>query len=96
MKLERMNQQGRVLDRWVDVGVVTTIASEVEAIFEVFGIDQDKDTNIAQPLDYWEASVFSPLHNRDLRVVLTLLSGTAGNPDSGITAAFSCATGFRE
>lgn len=87
MKLHRMNQKSSILDRRIDVGIVTIIPSEVQAIFSVFGIDLKKYAHIDHPLDYWEASLFSHYNNRDIRVVVTFLSGTAGNTDSGITTA---------
>lgn len=74
--------------RAIDVGIITIIPKEVEAHFRVFGVDPKKPLNLIRPLDYWETVIPSQHNNRDLRVVVSFLSGPAGNTESGIATAY--------
>ena len=88
MKLYRIPSESVPTDRCIDAGIITIIPKEVEALFRVFGIDPKESANITRPLDYWQATIPSHQNHRDVRVVITFLSGTAGNTESGITTAF--------
>lgn len=88
MKLQRLEDDVSLRDRRIDVGIVTVIPTEVAAVFRVFGVNPEVPVNILRPLDYWEATLTSRLTESDLRIVVTFLSGAAGNTESGITTAF--------
>jgi len=75
-------------DRRIDAGIITIIPKEVEAVFNIFNINPDEFIHLNKPFDYWESKIYSPLNNKDIRIIVTFLSGTAGNTESGITTAF--------
>jgi nucleoside phosphorylase len=70
----------------VDVGVITIIPTEIDALFRIFGIDKDNDRRRLRTLEYWRATIFSPRNKRYLNLGISFVRGTAGNIDSAITA----------
>jgi len=72
-------------NRIIDIGIITIIPSEIKALFSWLNIDADSSENIDSPLDYWKTSYYSEQSNRDLSIVISIVSGEAGNVDSSIS-----------
>lgn len=87
MKLSRIRANSVARDKRIDVGILTIVPKEVEALFRVFGIEPEHSEDCTRPLDYWEASL-ADRNGDDLRVVATFLSGSAGNTESALTTAY--------
>ena len=70
----------------LDVGIITVIPTEIDALFRIFGIDKDNDRRRLGSLEYWRATIFSPRNNRYLNLGVSFVRGAAGNIDSAVSA----------
>ncbi|MDP2722248.1 MAG: hypothetical protein Q8O72_05795 [Bacteroidales bacterium] len=77
------------MDKTIDIGIITVIPSEIEAIFEVFNVDKSKIIYSDSNYNYWSTEIYSPLLDKNLKIVISHLNGEAGNTEAAI-----CTTHF--
>lgn len=71
-------------NRAIDVGIVTIVPIEVEALFDAFSINRDGYELAGSPLQYWRTSYQSSSSGRALSVVVSIVGGEAGNVEAAI------------
>jgi len=76
-----------VIDRNVDVGIITIVPVEVESLFSALDIKRDAYETADGPLRYWRTSYNSNSSGRPLSVVVSILGGEAGNTEAAIATA---------
>jgi len=72
-------------DKNIDVGIITVIPTEIEALFSSLNIDIAAIEEHESPLRYWKINVFSQCSARMLSVVVSFVSGNSGNTEAAIT-----------
>ncbi|NVK74885.1 MAG: hypothetical protein HWE24_15555 [Oceanospirillaceae bacterium] len=75
-------------DKNIDIGIITIVPTEVEALFDCLGIDGNAQEAIDSPMSYWSTTVFSEINGRYLSVVVSMLTGDAGNIESAISTSY--------
>jgi len=77
------------MDKNIEIGIITVIPNEIEAIFEVFNIDKSSIVYSESTYNYWQAEVYNSFSDRKLKIVVSHLNGEAGNMEAAI-----CTTHF--
>lgn len=75
------------IGRAVDVGIITIVPTEVEALFDTLAISRERYEPVESPLRYWRASYRSTYSRRSLSIVVSILGGEAGNTEAAIATA---------
>jgi nucleoside phosphorylase/tetratricopeptide (TPR) repeat protein len=81
----RISQEKLPVTLPVDVGILTIIPAEIEAIFTALGIDREEPPEGTGALRYWRTSIISRLNDRALNLAVSFVAGTAGNVESAIS-----------
>jgi len=71
-------------NRAIDVGIITMVPTEIEALFAAFSISRERYEPAGSPLQYWRTSYLSSSSGRLLSVVISILGGEAGNVEAAI------------
>lgn len=75
------------MNKSIDIGIITVIPTEIDAIFKVFGIDSKLDAKKCSSLDYWETSIYSSACNSFVNIAISFVYGSAGNTESAVVTA---------
>ena len=70
--------------REVDVGIITIVPTEIEALFDAFSITRDQYESAGSPLQYWRTDYPSSSSGRVLSVTICILGAEAGNVEAAI------------
>lgn len=73
-----------ISDRAIDVGVITIVPTEIEALFSALSITRDAYEPAGSPLRYWRTSYQSSSSGRPLSIVVSILGGETGNVEAAI------------
>ena len=73
--------------RAIDVGIITIVPTEVEALFDALAISRESYEPVESPLRYWRTSYPSTYSRRSLSIVVSILGGEAGNTEAAIATA---------
>lgn len=72
----------------VDVGIVTIISVEIEALFKTLNIGVDNVVETGSPFNYWITEFYSLQSQRSITVVVSFISRDAGNIESAICTSY--------
>lgn len=75
-------------NRQIDVGIITIISAEIEAVFKTFDITPDQIIETSSPYTYWRSEFYSHQSQRTISVVVSFLSREAGNTEAGICTSY--------
>ena len=78
-----------MVDKNIDVGIITIIPTEIESLFEIFGISEQNLVKINSPFLYYKTKIYSTQSNREISLVISFINGDAGNVEASI-----CTTHF--
>lgn len=73
-----------MMEKIIDVGIITIIPSEIEALLQIFGIEKKSIIHTNGPYDYIKTKIFSEQAQRELSVVITYFNKESGNIESSI------------
>lgn len=73
-----------VVDREIDVGIITIVPTEIEALFETLAISREAYETGASPFQYWRTTYRSDSSGRSVSIVVSFLVGDAGNTEAAI------------
>ncbi len=77
-----------VIDKAIDVGIITVIPTEIDALFQVLNLDRQNVVETGSPYTYWKTEFYSHLSQRSISVVVTFLTRDAGNTEAGICTSY--------
>lgn len=78
-----------MIDKNIDVGIITIIPTEIESLFEIMNISEQNLVKINSPFLYYKSKVFSEQCGREISLVISFINGDAGNVEASI-----CTTHF--
>ena len=78
-----------MIDKDIDVGIVTIIPTEIESLFKIMNISEQNLVKINSPFLYYRSTLFSEQCGREISVVVSFINGDAGNVEASI-----CTTHF--
>ncbi len=67
--------------RAIDVGIITIVPTEVEALFAALDISKDSYEPAESPLQYWRTLYDSISSGRAVSIVVSILGAEAGNTE---------------
>jgi nucleoside phosphorylase len=76
-----------MIDRRIDVGIITIIPTEIKALLSTFGIREEFQYSEQSKANYLKTNMYSLASGRDISVVITFLNKEAGNTESAITTS---------
>lgn len=78
-----------MIDKNIDVGIITIIPTEIESLFEIMNISEQNLVKINSPFMYYKSKIFSEECGREISLVASFVNGDAGNVEASI-----CTTHF--
>lgn len=78
-----------MIDKNIDVGIITIIPTEIESLFEIMNISEQNLVKINSPFLYYKSKNFSEQCGREISLVVSFINGDAGNVEASI-----CTTHF--
>ena len=78
-----------MIDKNIDVGIITIIPTEIESLFEIMNISEQNLIKINSPFLYYKSKIFSEQCGREISLVVSFINGDAGNVEASI-----CTTHF--
>lgn len=78
-----------MIDKNIDVGIITIIPTEIELLFEIMNISEQNLVKINSPFLYYKSKIFSEQCGREISLVVSFINGDAGNVEASI-----CTTHF--
>lgn len=78
-----------MIDKNIDVGIITIIPTEIESLFEIMNISEQNLVKINSPFLYYKSKIFSEQCGREISLVVSFINGDAGNVEASI-----CTTHF--
>lgn len=78
-----------MIDKNIDVGIITIIPTEIESLFEIMNISEKNMVKINSPFLYYKSKIFSEQCRREITLVISFINGDAGNVEASI-----CTTHF--
>lgn len=78
-----------MIDKNIDVGIITIIPEEIESLFEIMNISEQNLIKINSPFLYYKSKLFSERCGREISLVVSFINGDAGNVEASI-----CTTHF--
>ncbi|TKJ39957.1 hypothetical protein CEE37_09475 [candidate division LCP-89 bacterium B3_LCP] len=76
------------IERVIDVGIITIVPTEVEALFNTLAIVRNAYEPVSSPLQYWRTSYRSTSSGRALSIIVSILGGEAGNTEVAIATSY--------
>lgn len=73
-----------MIDRNIDVGIITIIPTEIESLFHILGLSEDDLVKINSPFLYYRSKIYSHLTHREVSFVVSFINGDAGNIETSI------------
>ena len=73
-----------MIDKIIDVGIITIIPTEIKALLSIFGINEDFQHYEQGAANYLRTNIYSPASGRNISIVITFLNKESGNTESAI------------
>lgn len=76
-----------MIDRIIDVGIITIIPTEIKALLSVFGITEEFKYSKQGDANYLKTEIYSVASGRKISIVVTFLNKESGNSESAIVTS---------
>jgi nucleoside phosphorylase/tetratricopeptide (TPR) repeat protein len=73
-----------MIDNVIDVGIITIIPTEINALLSVFGIKEQFKYSDKSDIHYLKTNIYSRVAGRDISIVVAFVNKEAGNTESAI------------
>lgn len=78
-----------MIDKNIDVGIITIIPAEIESLFRIMNISEQDIVEINSPFLYYKSKMYSNRCKKEISLVISFINGEAGNAEAAI-----CTTHF--
>lgn len=75
-------------DKDIDVGIITIIPTEIEALFKTLNIRAENIVEINSPFTYWTTEFYSYSSQRNIRSVISFINRDSGNTEAAICTSY--------
>lgn len=73
-----------MIDKIIDVGIITIIPTEIRALKSIFGIKEEFQHYKQGDINYLKTNMYSPSSKRSISIVISFLNKESGNTESAI------------